>query len=313
MAVTPQMVKELREMTGAGMTDCKKALDEALGNIDKAVTVLRERGLAAAAKKAGRAASEGVVSAVVNADFTRGFVVEVNCETDFVTRNESFQELVANVQTVIAKAQPANLETLQTTSYIGGGTVLEAATNLVAKIGENITVRRYETLGTPSTFVSSYVHAGGKVGVIVELAAENIATQRTNPALAELARDVALQVAAMKPIYTNRESVPSEILKSETEVFYNQYKNQGKPEAALPKIVSSRMETWHKENCLVEQPFVKDDAKTVNAHVAQGGKELGLPGLKILNFVRMELGAGVEKKTVDFATEVAQQIASTTK
>lgn len=310
-AVTAQMVKELREITGAGMTDCKKALDETQGDVQKAVVILREKGLAAAAKKASRAASEGVVSAVLSADNTRGFVVEVNCETDFVTRNEAFQELVANVQTLIAKTQPANLEALLAASYPTGGTLAEAVTNLVAKIGENINVRRYETLGNGTNLVASYVHGGGKVGVLVELAAEGIAAQRSNPALQELAKDVALQAAAMKPLYINREAVPQDTIKSETEVFFNQYRNQGKPEAALPKIVSNRMETWMKENCLVEQAFVKDDSKTVAAYVAEGGKAAGVAGLKVVNFIRMELGQGVEKKSVDFASEVAQQLAAT--
>jgi elongation factor Ts len=312
-AVTAQMVKELREATGAGMTDCKKALDEASGDMDAALKVLRERGLAAAAKKSSRAASEGVVSAVIANDLGKGYLVEVNCETDFVTRNEEFQAFVANLQNIILKNAPTTLESLTSTGYTTGGTVAEATTNLVAKIGENITVRRFATLGAGSNLVASYVHGGGKVGVLVELTAEGLTAQRSNPALSEIAKDVALQVAAMKPLYTNREAVPSDVVKSESEVFWTQYKNQGKPEAALPKIVSSRMDTWHKENCLTEQLFVKDDSKTVSAYVTDAGKQAGVTGLKVANFVRLELGQGVEKKSGDFAAEVAQQIAASSK
>lgn len=312
-AVTPQMVKELRESTGAGMSDCKKALDEAAGDLDKAVIVLRERGLAAAAKKFGRAASEGMVTACVKSDATAGYLVEVNCETDFVTRNEAFQDLVTTVQKLVETKNPATLEELLNTSYPTGGTLKENVTGLVAKIGENIAVRRYSTLGSATNYVASYVHGNGKVGVLVELTGEGIAAHRANPALLELAKDVALQVAAMKPTYINREAVPADVIKSETEVFYQQYKNQGKPEAALPKIVSSRMDTWHKESCLVDQLFVKDDSKSVAAYVADAGKKAGLASLKVVNFVRMELGQGVEKKSEDFAAEVAATIAGAVK
>ncbi len=312
MSVTPQMVKELRESTGAGMSDCKKALDQAAGDMDKAVVFLRERGLAAAAKKASRAASEGVVSAVVKADNSKGFLVEINCETDFVTRNEGFQAFVVNVQKTIETNAPASLDALLAIK-MGEATVQHTTTELVAKIGENITVRRFETLGNADTMVASYVHGGGKVGVLVELKAEGIVAQRTNPTLVEIAKDVALQVAAMKPIFLNRASVPADTIKSETEVFFQQYKNQGKPEAALPKIVANRMDTWHKENCLTEQLFVKEDSKTVATIVAEAGKKLGLVNLVVANFVRLELGAGVEKKSEDFAAEVAAQIAATAK
>jgi elongation factor Ts len=295
------------------MTDCKKALDEAAGDMEAALKVLRERGLAAAAKKSSRAASEGVVAAVITNDLGKGYLVEVNCETDFVTRNEEFQAFVANLQNIIVKNNPTTLEALTAAGYTTGGTVAEATTNLVAKIGENITVRRFASLGAGSNLVASYVHGGGKVGVLVELVAEGLTAQRSNPALSEIAKDVALQVAAMKPLYTNREAVPADVVKSESEVFWTQYKNQGKPEAALPKIVSSRMDTWHKENCLTEQMFVKDDSKTVAAYVADAGKQAGVAGLKVANFVRLELGQGVEKKSGDFAAEVAQQIAASSK
>ncbi len=312
-AVTPQMVKELRELTNAGMSDCKKALDETGGDMEKAVVFLREKGLAAAAKKAGRAASEGVVSAVVNADNSKGYLVEVNCETDFVTRNDDFQSFVKEVNTIIETKAPATHEALLATAYPTGGTVEEAAKGLVAKIGENIQVRRYGVVGNGTNVVTSYVHAGGRVGVLVELAAEGIAAQRTNPALVEVAKDVALQVAAMKPGFLNREAVPTAVLEAEKEVFATQYRNQGKPENIIPKILTSRVDTWYKETCLVEQMFVKDDAKTVAAHVSSAGKALGLADLRVANFIRLELGEGVEKKSMDFAAEVAAQIADAKK
>lgn len=310
-AVTPQMVKELRESTGAGMSDCKKALDQAAGDLEKAVVILRERGLAAAAKKSGRAASEGIVSAVVEPGNVRGYAVEVNCETDFVTRNEGFQDLVATVTKIVETKKPANLEALLASPYPTGGTLQEAVTAAVAKIGENLQVRRYEVLGSGQGLVTSYVHGGGKIGVLVELVGEGIAAHRSNPALVELAKDVALQAAAMKPLYLDRAAVPKATVESETEVFYNTYRNQGKPEAALGKIVSSRIETWYKESCLTEQLFVKDDSKTVQNYVADAGKKLGVNGLKVAGFVRLELGQGVEKKSEDFASEVAAQISAT--
>jgi elongation factor Ts len=310
MTVTPAMVKELRETTGAGMGDCKKALDQAGGDMEKAVIVLRERGLAAAAKKADRAASEGVI--VVGVDETTGtnYLVEVNCETDFVTRNDDFQSFVAHVQKSVVKSKATNATELNAASYEGSLTVSDATKNLVAKIGEKIEVRRVICMGgSPDTSVSHYIHAGGRVGVLVELTAEGIASKKNHAALLEIGKDVALQVAAMKPLFLEKASVSAAFLKQEEEVFYTQYRNQGKPEAALPKIIASRMETWHKENCLVDQMFVKDDTKNVSSFVEQSGKSLGLNALKVKNFVRLELGEGVDKKSVDFAAEVAAQIA----
>lgn len=307
--VTPQMVKELREISGAGMTDCKKALDQAGGNIEDAMKILRERGLAAAAKKAGRAAAEGMVAAVVQPSGDRGYLFEVNCETDFVTRNESFQEFVVKVGEIILNKNPESVENLLALPYPDGGTVSESLTGLIAKIGENLVLRRYMALGSGSGFVNSYVHGNGRVGVLVELSGSDISQHKDNPVLAELAKDVALQVAAMKPSYLSRESIPADVMEREREVFSNQYRNQGKPEQILPKIVASRMETWYKESCLVEQAFVKEDSKSVGAYVTEIGRKLNVGNLGVRAFLRQDLGEGVDKKTVDFATEVAQQIA----
>lgn len=304
--VTAQMVKELREMTLAGMTDCKKALDAAEGDMEKAVVILREKGLANAAKKAGRAASEGVVAAIV--DNNMGFVVEINCETDFVTKNDNFQKFVENLQVLIRKSRPESLEHLLSLEYEGGKSVQEATTALVATIGENINVRRYARAGSGKSLVASYVHGGGKIGVLVELTGAGIENHMNDASLTELAKDVALQVAAMKPLYLNDKQIPESAIKAEEEIIRNKFLAQGKPEAALAKIIPSSIKTWFKEICLEDQLFVKDDSKTVAAYVAEGGKKLGISDLKVASFARLELGQGVEKKSEDFAAEVAATV-----
>jgi elongation factor Ts len=311
--VTPQMVKELRESTNAGMSDCKKALDEALGDMDKAVIILRERGLAAAAKKAGRAASEGVISAILAANNSTGSLVEINCETDFVTRNDDFQAFVAGVTAVITAKSPKSGDELLNLPMASGPSIADNCKTLVAKIGENIQVRRFVQMGNGQNLVTSYVHAGGRVGVLVELAGTGVTAHRDNMTLVEIAKDVALQVAAMKPTALNRESIPQSLIETEKEVFATQYRNQGKKEELIPKILVSRVESWFKEVCLNEQMFVKDDAKTVAAYVASAGKALGIADLKVIDYCRLELGEGVEKKSGDFAAEVAEQIAAASK
>jgi elongation factor Ts len=311
--VTPQLVKQLRDQTGAGMSDCKKALDEAGADFDRAVTILREKGLAAAAKKSGRAASEGIVTAILTPDRNYGYLVEVNCETDFVTRNESFQNFVADVALTVEKARPKTLDEVLSAKTPAGLSIKDAAANLVATIGENITVRRFETIGGPDAFVQSYVHAGGKVGVLVAFSGDKIRSAVESPDLEGVSKDVALQVAAMKPRFLNRETVSPAELKAEEEIFTNQYRNQGKPENILPKIVASRVETWFKEACLIEQAFVKEDSKSVTQFIAEAGKKLGIGNLSVTSFSRLELGEGVEKKDADFAAEVEAQIKGTQK
>ncbi len=309
--VTAQMVKELREMTLAGMSDCKKALDAAEGDMEKAIVILREKGLASAAKKASRAASEGVVSTVVENNI--GFVFEVNCETDFVTKNDGFQAFVNNLHKIISTTKPAHLDELLAANYDAAGNVKAAATALVAQIGENITVRRFERIGSGKNFVTSYVHGGGKIGVLVELSGSGIENHLNNPSLNELGKDVALQAAAMKPQYLNEQEIPAETIKAEEDIIRNKFLQQGKPEAALAKIVPSSIKTWFKEICLVDQLFVKDDSKSVAAYVAEAGKKLGISDLKVSSFIRLELGQGVEKKAEDFAAEVAATVAAATK
>jgi elongation factor Ts len=306
--VTAQMVKELREMTLAGMTDCKKALDAAEGDMEKAVIILREKGLANAAKKSGRTASEGVVATVVDGNV--GFAVEINCETDFVTKNENFQKFVENLQTLIRTKRPENLDHLLSSDYESGKSVKDAATALVATIAENINVRRYSRIGSGKTLVASYVHGGGKIGVLVELSGTGIENHASDTNLIDLAKDVALQAAAMKPLYLNEQEIPASAVKAEEEIIRNKFLAQGKPEAALAKIVPSSIKTWFKEICLVDQLFVKDDSKTVANYVAEGGKKVGIADLKVASFVRMELGQGVEKKSEDFAAEVAATVSA---
>ncbi|MES2615244.1 MAG: translation elongation factor Ts [Bdellovibrionota bacterium] len=307
--VTAQMVKELREMTLAGMGDCKKALDAAEGNMDKAVIVLREKGLANAAKKADRVASEGVVAVAVDSNNV-GFVFEVNCETDFVTKNEGFQSFVSNLQTLVLKNKPENLGSLLELPYDSSVSVKSAATSLVATIGENINVRRFGRVGSGKNFVGSYLHGGGKIGVLVELSGTGIENHLSNTTLLEISKDVALQAAAMKPQYLSENEIPAEVIKSEEDIIRNKFLKQGKPEAALAKIIPSSLKTWMKEVCLTEQLFVKDDSKSVATYVAESGKKLGINDLKINAFLSLELGQGVEKKVEDFAAEVAATVAA---
>lgn len=292
--VTAQMVKELRDATLAGMADCKKALDAAHGNMEKALVILREKGLASAAKKADRVTSEGVVSAVVK-DHKQGFLFEVNCETDFVTKNDSFQNFVRKLEHTVLSHEPQTLaEMLSLTKTDSDKTVQEATLSLAATVGENIQLRRFETIGTGSNFVASYVHGGGRIGVLVELAGEGIENHKNNPLLLEVAHNVALQAAAMKPLYLSEKSVPAEVVKSEEDIIRNKFLQQGKPEAALAKIVPSSLKSWFKEVCLVDQLFVKDDAKTVAAYVLESGNKLGISNLHVIGFMRLELGQGAK-------------------
>ncbi len=308
--VTAQMVKELREMTLAGMSDCKKALDAALGDMDKAVVILRERGLANAAKKADRVASEGVVTAFVSSN-TLGYAFEVNCETDFVTKNDAFQLFITQLQNVVSQKSPSSLEELLKLSFDSAVTVEEKSVQLVATIGEKINVRRFSKVGNGKNYVASYVHGNGKIGVLVEFSGSNLNSQ--TPDLFEVGKDVALQIAAMKPLYLQESEISSDVIQQEESIIRNKFLAQGKPEAALAKIVPSSLKTWFKEVCLNDQLFVKDDSKTVSNYVLEVGKKFGISDLKIASFVRMELGQGVEKKSEDFAAEVAATVAAAQK
>ena len=288
--ITAALVKELRERTGAGMMDCKKALTAVEGDMDKAIDFLREKGLAAAAKKAGRIAAEGVVGSFVSTDGKIGAIVEVNCEPDFVAKTDGFKELVEKIAAHIVATKPADVEALLA-SELDGQTVEALVTASVAKIGEKISVRRFALYEAPEGVVAAYIHGGGKIGVVVELKGGN----------AELGKDVAMHVAAANPSYLERSQVPAAELEHEKEVLSEQAKNEGKPEKIIEKMVMGRINKYYKEVCLVDQEFVKDPDQTV-------GKLVKAAGAEVLAFSRFQLGEGIEKKQEDFAAEVMSQI-----
>lgn len=288
--ITAALVKELRERTGAGMMDCKKALTAVEGDMDKAIDFLREKGLAAAAKKAGRIAAEGVVGSFVSADGKIGAIVEVNCETDFVAKTDGFKALVEKIAAHIVATKPADVEALLA-SELDGQTVEALVTASIAKIGEKISVRRFALYEAPEGVVAAYIHGGGKIGVVVELKGGN----------AELGKDVAMHVAAANPSYLERSQVPAAELEHEKEVLSEQAKNEGKPEKIIEKMVMGRINKYYKEVCLVDQEFVKDPDQTV-------GKLVKAAGAEVLAFSRFQLGEGIEKKQEDFAAEVMSQI-----
>ena len=290
--VTASQVKELREKTGAGMMDCKKVLTETDGDMEKAIELLRERGIAKAAKKSSRVAAEGLVAAYVSEDGKVGAVVEVNAETDFVGKNEEFKTFVNDVAKQIVEKNPANVEELlgQESIAEAGKTVQEVLTNKIATIGENMTIRRFERFES-NGIVGSYIHGEGKIGVLVDM--EN--------ATPELAKDICLQIAAAKPEFLNRESVTPERVAKEMEILKAQAMNEGKPAEIAEKMVQGRINKFYGEICLLEQEFVKDPDMKIN-------KLLESKGAKINNFARLEKGEGIEKVEENFAEEVAKQI-----
>lgn len=282
--ITAALVKELREMTGAGMMECKKALVEAEGDIDKAVDVLRTRGLAAVAKKAGRATNEGAVTVVIAADGKSGAMVELNCETDFVAMNDKFKAYGEKIANAALASMAADVEALKAVEH-EGETVEAIITDAVHVLGENTQLARVTTVETPA--VAGYVHGGGKIGVMVEFEVEGI-----DPASAEFqvyGKDVAMQVAAIAPVAATRDSVDPEIVAHEMEIYKAQAAESGKPENIQEKIASGRLEKFYKENCLTEQAFVKNSDQTVNQYTAEVAKNLG-GEIKILSFQRFVLG-----------------------
>lgn len=287
--VTAAMVKELRERTGAGMMDCKKALAETDGDMEKAIEYLREKGLAAAAKKAGRIAAEGIVLAKVEPGNKKAVLVEVNCETDFVAKTDEFKDFVEQVADVILTNNPADVDSLMELSA-GGSTVKDIITEKIAKIGENISIRRFQMFSTDTNYAEAYVHGGGRIGVIVELTG--------NGNFAEVAKDVAMQVAASKPEYVNREEVPGEAIEKEKEILMAQAINEGKPANIAEKMVAGRIEKYYKEICLIEQPFIKDPDVSVK-------NMLNKNNVQVTRFMRYEMGEGLQKREDDFAAEVA--------
>ncbi len=295
MAFTAKDVMTLREKSGAGMLECKKALTDADGDMEKAAELLRERGIAKAVKKEGRIAAEGAVGAYVCTKCGVGVLVEVNCESDFVSRGDKFHEIVDGVAKVIAENKPADIEALGACK-IGGGTVKDYITSQTAVIGEKISIRRfavYETSGK----IETYIHMGGKVGVMVEACDFNAGAE-------EILHDVALQIAAAKPSYVNSAEVPADVLDKEKEIMLvqmqNDPKNANKPKEILEKIVAGKMGKFYQDNCLLDQAYVKDDSQKISQVI--GNK------FKVAKFVRFEMGEGLEKKSENLQDEVAKQI-----
>ena len=299
MAFTAKDVKDLRERTGCGMMDCKKALTETDGDFEKAIEYLREKGLAAATKKAGRIAADGMVFATVDKENKLGVVVEVNSETDFVAKNEMFRDFVADVAAVVAKENPATVEELLTKAMPNGDTVEAALQEKILVIGENLKIRRFVRYEGPCV---AYIHAGGTHGVLVNFEVSDEVFAK--PEFEAYGKDIAMQIAAANPSYLNKEEVPAEVLEKEKEILTQQAINEGKPAAIAEKMVAGRIAKYYKENCLVEQAFVKDDKQSITAYTNATAKELG-GDIKIVAFTRFEKGEGIEKKVDDFAAEVA--------
>ncbi|MCL1890945.1 MAG: translation elongation factor Ts [Coriobacteriia bacterium] len=285
--ITAQSVKELREMTGAGMMECKKALTEANGDLEAAVDVLRTRGLAAAAKKAGRETNEGLVVAALSADATAGALVEVNCETDFVSRNETFAAFAAKIADAALAADPSDVEALKA-STVDGETVDTLLTEAIHTIGENIQISRFVRKTTDKGAFASYIHGGGRLGILVEFALGNAATA-ANETFKALGKDVAMQVAAANPGAVSRESFTAEVIEHEKNIYKAQAAESGKPENIQEKMAEGRLEKFFKENALVEQAFIKDPDTTVRTHIEKVSKELG-DEISVVSFERFALG-----------------------
>ena len=290
--VTASLVKDLREKTGAGMMDCKKVLTETDGDMEKAIELLRERGIAKAAKKSGRVAAEGLVEAYISEDGKTGAVVDVNSETDFVGKNEEFKTFVMNIAKQIVEKNPADVEALlaQESIEVAGKTVQEVLVDKIATIGENMNIRRFARFEADG-LVEKYIHGDGKIAVLVNMKKGN----------SEVAKDICMQIAAARPEYVRKEEVPEERVNKEMEILKAQTMNEGKPEAIAEKIVQGRIGKFYEEICLVDQAFVKDPNKKVNQLLSETDSE-------VVEFARFEKGEGIEKKEENFAEEVMNQL-----
>ena len=310
MAITAAMVKELREISGAGMMDCKKALTATEGDMDKAMEFLREKGLATAQKKASRIAAEGIVMLKVAEDSKKAVAVEVNAETDFVAKNEKFQAYVAQVAEQALETEAADIDAFlaETWKFDTTKTVNEALAGQVAVIGENMKIRRFQKVEEENGFVASYTHMGGKIGVLVD-----VVTDVVNDEIKEMAKNVAMQIAALNPKYTNRSEVSEEYIAHEKEILMAQIQNDPKesqkPEKVIQGMISGRINKELKEICLLDQVYVKaeDGKQSVEKYVAEVAKANGA-NVTIKGFVRYETGEGIEKKEENFAEEVAKQM-----
>ena len=302
-AITAAQVKELRETSGAGMMDCKKALVECDGDMKKAIDYLRENGLAKAAKKAGRIAAEGLVKLAFNADGTSAAAVEVNAETDFVAKNEEFVQFVDDCAKLALEAECECMDKFMEMK-MADGTVKEVLTAKIAKIGENMNVRRIGKGNTPGCKYVGYVHAGGRIGVIIGLK-----TEATAEEVAVVGKDVAMQAASMRPLYVDEAGVDPDYIAHEKEVLVAQAANESpdKPKEIIEKMINGRLKKELKEVCLVEQKFVKNNDMSVKEYVDSVAKEIGKP-IQVLEMIRFEVGEGLEKKEENFAEEVAKQM-----
>ncbi|WP_305041221.1 translation elongation factor Ts [Geoalkalibacter sp.] len=299
MSITASMVSELREKTGAGMMDCKKALTEAAGNMEEAIDILRKKGLSAAAKKSGRVAAEGLVVAAGEGECAA--LVEVNAETDFVAKNEAFQKFTAAVAEVVLREAPADVEALKALAFPGTGrTVGEELTHQIATIGENMNIRRFARFAAKPGTVAAYIHGAGKIGTLVELQTEKGAAEDVKA----LARQLAMHVAAASPQYLVRAEVPADVLERERDIMSVKAKESGKPDNIIPKIVEGQLNKFYGEVCLTEQAYVIDPDQKVEQVVKNLAKTLGTE-IKLTRFARFQLGEGLEKKADDFAAEVA--------
>lgn len=292
-AISAGMVKDLREKTGVGMMECKKALEENSGDMEKAILWLRERGMSRAAKKADRVAAEGLVAVYVNADSSAGVLLELNCETDFASKNEDFRKLAQDAAELALKSKAKTPEEVLS-AKLGSSTVKDQLTELIAKIGENMTLRRVKVLTATNGMVSGYSHMGGKIGTLVALEGHK------GDDVAEIGKDIAMHVAAAFPRYLLETEVNATELEQEKEIARKKLQEEGKPAELIEKILVGQMKKFYKEVCLVEQAFIKNPDLTVSKHVDTAKK-----GLKVSGFARFQLGEGIEKKQENFAEEVA--------
>jgi len=306
MAVTASMVKELRERTGAGMLDCKKALTETDGNIEKSIDLLREKGLAKAAKKADRIAAEGIVMAKSTEDNKKAVVVEVNSETDFVAKNEKFRNYVESVAKQALVSESTDMDSFLAEKYIEDETktVQDSLNEQISIIGEKLSIRRFQKLSNEKGAIASYIHGGGKIGVLVEAEAEVV-----NDAVMEALKNVAMQIAALPPVYLSRDDVDQNYIASETAILKQQAMNENpdKPENIIEKMIVGRLNKQLKEVCLLDQSYVKDGDLTVQKYIDSVGKAVG-GSILLKSYVRYETGEGIEKREENFAEEVAKQM-----
>ena len=301
-SITAAMVKDLRAKTGAGMMDCKKALVEAEGNEEKAVEILRKKGLAKAAQKADRNAAEGRIEINITSEFKKGSMVEVNCETDFVAKTDEFVEFTDEITKTINANDISDIETLNKTSF-GESSFEEELKTKIAKIGENIVVRRIATIKAPENgIVNGYIHAGGKVGVLVAAACDS---DKTCEAIKETLKDIAMHAAAMRPAYLNPDSVPADVLEKEKEIAKAQLLKEGKPEKVIEKIIPGKIKRFYQDNCLTEQEFVKAEKKESVAEALNKAAKAAGGSATLVDFIRFEVGEGLVKNACNMAEEVA--------